>query len=324
MDSTKRPSIDPHSFAGKYARYPQKSLQDKKSYKPTIPVYPPDHNEFSQRLSTTGGRRRTLQMSEILRGAEDERQSDMMNQQTVRDKVIGSEGIESKQYREEAEYWKRKADLLERHNKELQKHLEEIQRVRYTDAESELRNYIEWSEAKDQAFVNLKSEVEQFLQRGERSGIAIGKSSFNRPPHGQDYEKLKAAELKIAELEKEITRVSQRVEQDPRSGERNFSSMEKPILSLYEELTTTVIRSCKEMDGSYLYSCVIAGITGSFQFTLQISKDKTHMVNYSPILDPRRDDFIAVLPDFLKEEVEFEIEKLPVFFWRLSSVMNKS
>ncbi|KAI8335291.1 hypothetical protein EDC96DRAFT_524897 [Choanephora cucurbitarum] len=213
---------------------------------------------------------------------------------------------------------------LERHNKELQKHLEEIQRVRYTDAEAELRNYIEWSDAKDQAFVNLKSEVEQFLQRGERSGLAISKSSFNRPPHAQDYQKLKAAELKIAELEKEIARVPQRAEQNPRSAERNSSLSEKPIISLYEDLTTVVIRGCKEMDGSYIYNCVIAGTTGSFQFTLQVPKDKSRMVNYSPTLDPRRDDFIAILPAFLKEDVEFETENLPIFFWRLSSIMNKN
>ena len=43
---------------------------------------------------------------------------------------------------------------LERHNKELQKHLEEVQRVRYTDAEAELRNYIEWSDAKDQGILH--------------------------------------------------------------------------------------------------------------------------------------------------------------------------
>ncbi|KAI8070661.1 uncharacterized protein B0P05DRAFT_550601 [Gilbertella persicaria] len=312
---TKRHTLDPHTLPSKYespSRYQQTPLQERNNYRSVIPTFPADHGDL--------GRRRTLQASEMLRLAEEEKQNQAVQQSIPKENTLMNEkAFELQQYKEEAAYWKGRTEKLERQNMQLQKHVEEMQHARYTDPEAELKNYIEWAEAKDQAFVNLKSQVEQSIQQGERSGIVLRQSTFGAPTHTRKYQKTRAEDQRHPDIGKEIAKIPHRVDYNQILGEHT----EKPIISLYEDLTTVVIRGCKETEESHIYNCVIAGTTGSFQFTLEVPKDKTRMVNYSPTLDPQRDDFISILPAFLREDVEFGADNLPIFFWRLSSVMNK-
>jgi hypothetical protein len=61
----------------------------------------------------------------------------------------------------------------------------------------------------------------------------------------------------------------------------------------------------------------------AFQFSLSISKEQNGLVFYSPVLDQERDaELMSALPEFLKESVEFERDDLPIFFYRLSSIIN--
>lgn len=47
-------------------------------------------------------------------------------------------------------------------------------------------------------------------------------------------------------------------------------------------------------------------------------------MEYHPILDASRDaDLIALLPDYMTVDIEFEKEESSMFFWRLQNFLQK-
>ncbi|KAI9470037.1 MAG: chromosome segregation protein Csm1/Pcs1-domain-containing protein [Benjaminiella poitrasii] len=94
-------------------------------------------------------------------------------------------------------------------------------------------------------------------------------------------------------------------------------------LDFFEELTNVKILDTEKKSDGNLYKCIVAGKKGSIHFDMFLSKDRNAPVNYCPHFNSTNDvELLAFLPDFLKEEVEFERNNLSTFFLRLANLLN--
>ncbi|KAI7906623.1 uncharacterized protein BX663DRAFT_483333 [Cokeromyces recurvatus] len=95
------------------------------------------------------------------------------------------------------------------------------------------------------------------------------------------------------------------------------------ILDFLEELTNIKVINTEKKNDGIMYKCVISGRKGSIQFDMFLGKDKNGPVNYCPHINATRNtELLAILPEFLKEEVEFERANLATFFLRLANLLN--
>ncbi|RIB01296.1 hypothetical protein C2G38_2127987 [Gigaspora rosea] len=94
-------------------------------------------------------------------------------------------------------------------------------------------------------------------------------------------------------------------------------------ISLYAEMSNLLIQNVKVMShDEKSFKCIHSGRNGTLEFKLSFKGETAH---YEPSLQPDRDaDLMTILPDYLKEPIDFKKESLDLFFWRILDFLQKS
>ncbi|KAL1838186.1 hypothetical protein VTK73DRAFT_4431 [Phialemonium thermophilum] len=100
---------------------------------------------------------------------------------------------------------------------------------------------------------------------------------------------------------------------------------------LYGDLTGLIVRAVKREGGEDVFDCIQTGRNGTLHFKLSIANDAASseafddaQYLYMPQLDPARDaDLIAVLPDYLVEEISFPRAHAAKFYARVMKSLNE-
>ncbi|KAI8994477.1 chromosome segregation protein Csm1/Pcs1-domain-containing protein [Pilobolus umbonatus] len=188
-------------------------------------------------------------------------------------------------------------------------HLHELTNLRYTEAEALFQELKHQSEEKDKVYNKLKEEIET-LKALE--------------PNSNRYDTYSGAKNQTEELMKLVSSLEEK--NRALESKNRALSMQKDsqcLYDIYENLTGVVVTDIQKSDDGNIFNCIIAGRNGTFQFSLFIPKNPSEGVQYSPVLDKKRNGhFIATLPEFLTEEIEFDLDNLPTFFCRLSTLVH--
>ncbi|KAL9625766.1 MAG: hypothetical protein Q9160_000086 [Pyrenula sp. 1 TL-2023] len=100
---------------------------------------------------------------------------------------------------------------------------------------------------------------------------------------------------------------------------------------LYSDLTGLIMRGVKKTEEGDLYDCIQTGRNGTLHFKLAVEEgdgkatsfEETEFL-YTPFLDKNRDrDLLAILPDYLTEEITFSREHAAKFYSRVVDALTK-
>ncbi|CAF9933923.1 MAG: hypothetical protein ALECFALPRED_005792 [Alectoria fallacina] len=98
---------------------------------------------------------------------------------------------------------------------------------------------------------------------------------------------------------------------------------------LYSDLTGLILRGVERKDESDIYDCIQTGRNGTLHFKLAIAKEtdgsyEDTEFQYTPRLDSNRDrDMIALLPEYLTDEITFSRTNAAMFYSRVVETLTK-
>ncbi|KAF6225034.1 hypothetical protein HO133_010229 [Letharia lupina] len=98
---------------------------------------------------------------------------------------------------------------------------------------------------------------------------------------------------------------------------------------LYSDLTGLILRGVERKDESDIYDCIQTGRNGTLHFKLAIAKEtdggyENTEFQYTPRLDSNRDrDMIALLPEYLTDEITFSRTNAAMFYGRVVETLTK-
>ncbi|CAG8645854.1 19760_t:CDS:2 [Cetraspora pellucida] len=109
---------------------------------------------------------------------------------------------------------------------------------------------------------------------------------------------------------------------NPAELDQKSKEMQEQV-SLYAEMSNLLIQNVKVISqDEKTFKCLHSGRNGTLEFKLSFKGGEAH---YEPSLQPDRDaDLMAILPDYLKEAIDFKKESLDLFFWRILDFLQRS
>ena len=104
-------------------------------------------------------------------------------------------------------------------------------------------------------------------------------------------------------------------EETPQGRELTFYSFIDRLVALYQQLCGVNISAKSEND----WDCQMDGRHGHFAFSLQLTPtdEDSPFYTYRPAPSACHTEVWAQLPMYLREEIEFDVDQLQSFFWRL-------
>ncbi|KAL2120913.1 hypothetical protein VTJ04DRAFT_4940 [Mycothermus thermophilus] len=97
---------------------------------------------------------------------------------------------------------------------------------------------------------------------------------------------------------------------------------------LYSDLTGLIVRGVKQEPGEDTFDCIQTGRNGTLHFKLAIDtnpEDGEAHCQYTPQLDPSRDRaLIAILPNYLADEITFPQSQAGKFYARVLKALNEA
>ncbi|CAG8758859.1 10270_t:CDS:2 [Dentiscutata erythropus] len=206
---------------------------------------------------------------------------------------------------------------------------------------------------------NLEHEREAILNQSQDSMEVVATSSNSLSSNAEvaklkelvkklecdfqkETEKNKRSESEIKHLREQVKRLELELKQECENSKKLTAKLPKTSvsrkltpaeldqksremqeqISLYAEMSNLLIQNVKVISHDEKnFKCLHSGRNGTLEFKLSFKGETAH---YEPSLQPDRDaDLMAILPDYLKEPIDFQKESLDLFFWRILDFLQK-
>ncbi|KAJ1917799.1 hypothetical protein H4219_002989 [Mycoemilia scoparia] len=214
---------------------------------------------------------------------------------------------------DQAKYWQEK--------------FETISKLRETEVEKEYQDYKKFAEKR---FAAAEEKISQQLKKIQDLQDKLKSATQQKPekPAEPDDRQLKINEQeetirKLHEDVKEANETIRRFEEHRRESMSGIDYNLRDKLRLYEQVTSFEITSVEIEDDGTSYHCKQTGPNGVLRYTLTVFDDEPDQFQYTPNLENLADQPLSrVLPDYLRNALEFKRDFSNMFFWRVCDFLH--